>query len=233
MPTFVTDYPTSFTAAGASKSVTPTVAARDMLAVVGITPDSTVTMGTPTGGGLTYTLRQEVNVSSRTRVAVWTAPVFEAQASFTLSITRGGSDFMWGFNCLRFSACSGIGASAQTNAVNGAPSLTLSTTKPGSTLLVVNSDWVPVDGSSRAYRTPTGSTAITPGGAGERTYANDPSNYTAYVGYHATSGVAGSKTVGLTAPIGQTYSLVAVELLAAVAPVVASPWRRRRTLLVR
>lgn len=236
MPTFVANYPVaSFLTAGASKSTQSavTVDAGDMLVVAGLTPDNSVTLGTPSGGGLTYTLRQQVSVSGHTIVAVWTAPA-TAAGSFSPSITRGGNDFMWGFLVARYSNCSGIGVSDQTNAVNVAPSLSVTTTGTNSTLFVASADWAPVDGSGRVWRTPTGSTGITAGGAGELAYFTDPSNYTGYVGYHASTGSPGSKTVGLSAPSGQTTSLVAVELLAATAPAPGvSPWRRRRHMLVR
>jgi hypothetical protein len=230
VPTFVANYSAaSFITAGASKTTSApvTVAAGDWLVVVGMTPDSTVSLGTPSGGGLTYTLRQEVNVSSRTRVYAWTAPAPSGQ-SFSPSITRGGNDFMWGFTCARFSGCSGIGITGQTNAVNVAPSLSVTTTGTNSTLVVADADWVPVDGSGRVWRTPSGSTGITTGGAGELNYFTDPSNYTGYIGYHASTGAPGSKTVGQSSPTGQTTSIIAIELLAAT--VTSWPATRRRPM---
>ncbi|RSM73437.1 hypothetical protein DMH04_41230 [Kibdelosporangium aridum] len=227
MPTFVQNYPVaSFLTAAASKQTATAVdvVAGDMLVVVGMTPDSTVTLGAPSGGGLTYTLRQEVSVSSRTRVALWTAPATSSQ-SFSPTIVRGGNNFMWGFTVAKFSGCSGIGVSGQTNAANVAPSLSVTTTGTNSTLVVADADWVPVDGSSRAWRTPAGSTGITAGGAGELNYFHDASNYTGYIGYHAATGATGSKTVGQTSPTGQTTSIVAVELLAAAD--VSRPFPRR------
>ena len=35
---------------------------------------------------------------------------------------------------------------------------------------------------------------------------------TGYGGYHADAGTAGSKTVGLSAPSGQTYTTIALEV---------------------
>lgn len=206
-PTFVAEYEnTSWTASGASKSVSVTTAVGDVLVVIGMCPDQVVTMGTPSGGSLTYTLQQEVNVANYTRVAMWTATA-TAATTFNVTITRGGSDFMWGMTVLRFSGVSAVGASTKTNVASGAPSLALTTTQANSAIVVANSDWVPVDGSSRTWRTPSGSTAIS-----ERSYAHDPSNYTVYAGYHSDAGATGSKTVGLTAPSGQKYSIVALEL---------------------
>lgn len=206
-PTFVASYPvTSFVTAAASKSVSVPVNSGDVLAVVGICPDQAVTMATPSDGVNTYTNQQEVNVASYTRVAMWTATA-TTTTTLTVSITRGGSNFMWGFTVLRFSGVSSIGASTKTNVTSGAPSLALTTLQANSAIVVANGDWAPVDGASRVWRTPSGSTAIS-----EQSYAYDASNYTAYVGYHSDAGAAGAKTVGLSAPTGQKYSIVALEI---------------------
>jgi hypothetical protein len=207
-PPFVAEYENAdWAAQTTSRSPTSqvTTAAGDLLVVCAVTSDTSVTLGTPSGGGLTYAIAQEVTTGSRCRVAVWTAPVVAAQ-TFTLTLTSGGNAFSWGLNCLRFANAT-VGASAQTNAVNVAPSLNLTTTQDFSAIVLVNGDWAPVDGASRTYRTPSGSTA-----AVEQSYFFGSGNYGAYVAYHANAGVRGSKTIGLTAPTGQTASVVGVEI---------------------
>lgn len=212
MPNLVADYPVaSFGTAAASKSVTPTVSGGDMVVVVAVTPDSGVTVGAPSGGGLTYTPRGEVSVSSRTRVAMWTAPVpggTPPGTSITITITRGGSNFMWGFAARVYSGVASVGANPTGNAVNTAPSLAITTTGANSTIVMANADWVPVDGATRTPRTLAGGSAFA-----ESTYFYDASNYTLEIGHYLSAGAIGAKTVGYTQPTGQTSSIVALELL--------------------
>jgi hypothetical protein len=88
---------------------------------------------------------------------------------------------------------------------SGAPSLSITTTQDNSAIVVANGDWNATDGASRTWRT-AGSSAT------ENTYFRDSTRYTAYGAYHADAGTAGGKTVGLSAPGGQKYSIIAVEV---------------------
>lgn len=204
-PTFVTEYETDWSATTTPKTISVTVSAGDTLAIFGMTGDGAFTLATPTGGGLTYTLQQSVVVSSFGTVYLWTAPAASGQ-TFTMSITESGGSALWAYNCLRFSGSAGIGASNKTNVTSGAPSLGLTTTGANSAIVVANVDWNAADGTSRTWR--TANTAAT-----EQTYFRDAANYTVYGAYHADSGAAGAKTVGLSAPTGQKYSIAAVEIL--------------------
>jgi hypothetical protein len=87
----------------------------------------------------------------------------------------------------------------------GAPSLNLATTQADSAIVVANADWFALDGSSRTWRTGAGPPT-------ELSYARGSASYTVYAARHANAGAAGSKTVGLSAPGGQKYSLAAVEI---------------------
>jgi hypothetical protein len=216
-PVLVAEYESDWNGNVASKTVNPTVVAGDLLAVVGITPDQSVALSTPTGGGLTYNPGPSVAVANFGAIYMWTATVTAAQ-SFTLQVNRTGSSFMWGFNALRLNNTAGPGASNTTTNASGAPSLALTANQPNSGVIVANVDWVPVDGSSRAWRTPTGGTSITNGSANEPSYFFDASNYTIYIGWHSTVGAAGSKTVGLSAPAGQKYAIAALEILGRPSP---------------
>ena len=215
-PTFVAEYEATWTNTTSPKTVSVTTEVGDVLVCFATTgyPDQTV--ATPTGGtGLVWTLRQSVTgVTGRSFVAVWTAVATVAE-TFTLSLARSGGTATWGFNCLRYSNATGVGASTKANASSSAPSLALTTTDAGSAVVVAVSDYDSADGVNRAWR--TGAGALT-----EVTYSRASSSptQTVYGGYHADAGAAGAKTVGLTAPT-MTYSIVAVEVLG-VTPVKVS-----------
>lgn len=214
-PTFVAEYETaSWTTTSASKTASPTTGAGDVFVVAGAVADNDNTINTPTGNSHTYTLRQaSTTAGDQTYVALWTTTA--TAGSWTLTCTRaGGSANQWGFTSLRFSGSGGVGNSAVTNG-SGAPSLNITTTQANSSIVVIVSDWVPVNGSSRTWRTVNGITP-TAGNGFERVYVFSSGQYTTYVAYYPDAGAAGVKTVGLTAPTGQTYSIAAVEILGTV-----------------
>jgi hypothetical protein len=209
-PPFVLDYEAAESTNGTT-TVSVTVADGDMLVVAGNTSDFGTTLGTPSGGGLTYTLQQSVSVVDYGRVYLWTAPSASAQ-TFTMSVTRAGATANdWGYTAHRFGANGGLGASSSTNVASGAPSLGLTTTGANSAVVVISGDWNGADGASRTWRTANVVAAET------RYYRNAPLGWTFYEGYHSDAGAAGAKTVGLSAPAGQKYSIAAVEILGTVA----------------
>jgi hypothetical protein len=209
-PTLVADYVTSWGTATSPQTGSVTVGVGDQLVVVAGSEDAANTISTPTGGGLTYTLRQSVVVASNSTAYGWTAPSASAQ-TFTLSATKALAGF-WGWDALRFSGSDGIGASSKTNST-GAPSLSITTTQANSAIVVVVTDWNATDGASRVWRTVNG-IAPTAGNGFERMYFRNTTNYAAYVAYYPDAGAAGAKTVGLSAPTTTPkYSIVAIEVL--------------------
>jgi hypothetical protein len=203
-PTFVAEYESAWNNTSTPKTISVTVAVGDTL-VIGAMSENSNAWNTPTGGGLTYTLKQNVNLASNCGMAVWTATSASAQ-TFTLSVDSTGTQ-NWGFNCLKYSGVSSVGATAKTSST-GAPSLALTTTGANSTIVTFSADWAAVDGtSSRVWRTINSAVAT------EKTFSFVSGNYTAYAGYWPDAGAAGSKTTGLSAPTGQTFSIISVELL--------------------
>jgi hypothetical protein len=189
------------TTPGSKSTASFAVQAGDVLVAYGMTENSPNGLSI-SGGSLTWTQQQLVNVSNYGRAYAWTATA-SSSTSITVTFTRSGSG-QYGGDVLVYRGSGGIGASAKAN-TTGAPSLSLTTTQAGSAIVVAAVDWNAVDGSSRAWRTGGGSLT-------ETTYATDPLHGTYYGGYHADAGAAGAKTVGLTAPTGQQYSIVAVEV---------------------
>lgn len=210
-PTFVAEYESAWDNNNRPKTASVTVAAGDVLVIIAAVEDSSQTLSTPTGGSLTYTLRQSITTANYSAVYVWTAPAPTSQ-TFTLSIDASSTTLWWGFNCLRFSGSTGIGASSSTTSASGAPSLGITTTSANSAIVAVNSDWNALSGSSRTWRT-VNSITPTSGNGLEVTYYHSNVHYTVYGAYWSDVGTAGSKTVGLSAPTGQKYGICAVEVL--------------------
>lgn len=203
-PTFVAEYETVWNVATSPKTVSVTTAVGDVLVCFGLVENNSSTLGTPTGGtSLTWTLRQSISITDYCAAYVWTATATTAE-TFTLSVTRsGGGAAWWGLNCLRWSGSDGVGATNKTNVASGAPSLSLTTTGANSAVATGVGDWNAADGTTRTWRN----------GETEQTYFRDSAHYSAYVGRWNDSSAAGAKTLGLSAPTGQKYSILAVEVL--------------------
>jgi hypothetical protein len=218
MPTFVAEYGDTWNSATSPKSASVTVANGDGLVVVAIVEDDSRSLTTPTGGGLTYTLQEEIPVTDYTHLYVWTALSASSQ-TFTLEVAHAsGDNTMWyGFIALRFSSVSSVGAAEKTNVSSGAPSLSITTTSANSSLVIAVGDWNAADGTSRTWRSVNGSAAT------ETTYFRDASHYVAYTGYHPDAGATGAKTVGLSAPSGQKYAIASVELIGGAGGTTCSP----------
>lgn len=194
----------------ASPKTTPAfdVQAGDLLTVVGSTADAWVVLNTPTStGNVTWTLRQSLVIADYCGMYVWTGVVNSTQSGVTVSIVRSEQNFEWSFGVTVWRDHGGVGASGAANAPSGAPSLAV-TCAANSALVVGSDDWTASSGASRVWRNVNGSPII------ESLYSTNVGvTYTIYSGYVPDVGPAGSKTVGLTAPTGQKYSIAAVEVL--------------------
>lgn len=213
-PTFVGEHETVWnTGGGTAKSVTWTPTTGNILVAIAMSEDAGTTIAI--SGGPTWTLAQSHTVASNCTCYIWTATA--GSGSITPTFTPGGSNGnqVFGANVLEFSGSDGVGASnkAQTT---GAPSLSVTTLQDNSAIVVANADYLATDGTSRTWRTVN---SITPssGGGTEPTYFRSSANYTVYAAYYSDAGTAGAKTVGLSAPTGQQYSIIGVEVKGAAA----------------
>ena len=89
----------------------------------------------------------------------------------------------------------------------GVPSATVATTASGSAVSWISGDWTGVDGSGRSYIT----TSATPSEDG---YVSIGGQYTGYWASQAADS-AGPQSIGLTAPTGQTWTVLGIEIQAA------------------
>ena len=194
-------------------TTTFTPAANEVLVVKASTNDSGTTIGTPSGGSLTYTLRGSVTSGSFCYTTLYTTTVGSSPTSMTVTQPFAGDTGRRSLVVERWAGAA-LGGSPAVNATktgSGAPSTTLTTQAADSIVSWVNADWNANSPASRAYRS-----SATEVGIHDQNAAADNQ----YVGYYAWQAAtsAGSQTLGLTAPTGQAWSLIGVEVQAAAAP---------------
>jgi hypothetical protein len=211
-PTFVAAYNADWSSITWPDTVTPTTQAGDRIVVLASCEESSGNpISTPTGNGVTFTLAQSFTTSNFCCVYAWTGTDSAGGTAWTLSVTKTGSG-VWGFVALVFRGSDGFGASNVGSGTSGGPSLGLTTTQADSAIVAISSDWNAADGASRTWRTVDG---ITPtlGNGLEKNYFRDSIHYATYAAlWNGASAAAGAKTVGLSAPTGQKWSTVAVEV---------------------
>jgi hypothetical protein len=201
---FVSSAATAYNTTTATKTLSVTLAIGDILAIIGESFVSTNTLGTPTGGSLTYTLKQSiVAVSGQNNLYLWTTSASATAQTFSISITMAGVANNWGYNALRFNAINAVGASNKGNGSASAPSLSLTTTSANSIVVIGDSDF---NGSLTAATYLT-----TAGTCNEAFHDTSGGGGTFWSAYYPSVGAIGAKTVGMSAPT-QTWGLVAVEL---------------------
>jgi hypothetical protein len=214
-PTFVSENETGWNTNTSPKTTASiTVQTGDVLIAFAANPDLSFGDISIAGGGLTWTQQRKTTTSSAVEVWLWSATA-TSNTSFTVSFTQTGSASVFGGNVLVFRNSAGIGASAMTVAPNSAPSLNLTTTAANSAIVVINGDWNGRDGSTRTWRTVNSITPTPPPPTGnglEVTYFQNTIDYGVYGAYYSDVGAAGIKTVGLTVPSNQTYSIIAIEV---------------------
>ena len=181
-----------------------TMQAGDYIAVIAETSDSLRVVGTPSGGGLTYTLKASQVTTNWGNAYLWTAQSSTTQ-TFTLSVTPSGGNAGANLNIIRayvFGGVSALGNVQQNHASTGNPSLTFTTTHDHSYVI-----WGSVDWNDVALGTP----AYSSGASQDLAYHSTAANY--FFVKNADAGTAGSYTVSITAPTGQKWSAVGIELV--------------------
>ncbi len=227
-PLFIASYTSDYSTMGVTKTATVTTQPGDLLVVYAASEGGGYTFTTPTGNGVTFTLQQSVAINNQwCNAYIWSGIDLVGGSNWTLSGTWGGPTTHWGLTCLVFRNSSGVGASTGFNVDSALPSLNLMSTKDNSAVVVLNADWYGVDGTSRAWLTVNGITPTSVNGK-EIDYTFVSAIYTVYGAYYNDVGVIGSDTFGLSAPSGQKYSMVVLEVkgLAGVANTAVTSWLR-------
>lgn len=207
-PTFIQSTSTSYSTTGATATTSSfNVLAGDVLVACSVlTPHAGgVSVAVSNSGTSLDWTEQTVSTSvSSPHITTWTTILSENRTGLTVTFTRAGSTSNHGGTVLTIRNAIGIGTAVDKNTGNGAPTLNVTPEVTDSLLVVVNADYLLVDGSSRVWRTNAG--ALT-----ELVYHLD-SVHGVYLGYHANAGSAIQKAVGLSAPDFQGYAIAAVEV---------------------
>ena len=227
-PLFIAAYSSNYAAIATVKTTTVTTQPGDLLVVYAASENGTSTIGTPTGNGVVLTLNQSVTLGTQwSNAYIWSGIDSVGGTNWTLTSNYGGTGVYWGMTCLVFRNSSGVGASTSGNVNAALPTLNLTSTQDNSAVVVLSADWNGLDGTSRAWLTVN---SITPTNANgkEIDYTFVSTVYTVYGAYYNDVGAIGSNTFGLSAPTGQRYSMVALEVkgLAAVPNTAVTSWLR-------
>ncbi len=207
-PNFVAEYPTSFNSDTTPKTAMSAVSinSNDVIVLVSASENYLGVTGETENGAGSFTNQKVFNASDYcyTRASTYIAP---ANETLTTIVTRSGAIAYFGGNSVIFSGSSGIGASAINNGASGTPSVSITTTQANSAIVVIATDWNAATGSQ---------TFTSSGGAGSPTaltgFPGDNSHYGVAIAYYADAGSAGAKTVGMSAPTGQKWTIAAVEV---------------------
>jgi hypothetical protein len=209
---------------------TPTIAgqASDLAVAWGAAEDEArsgpLTISFPTGSVGTVTVLQSDATANYAPVVLVVATLtasgnFTAKALGTVNTTA----LQMNVGCWLVRNHGGVGTSGKSHQAAGTtPSLALTGVQDNSALLCALTDWAAVN-TARTYLQVNGANPT------ERAHFADGATYH-FDGFdYADSGAAGTKTVGESAPTGQTPNLVAVEILAAAASVAGQPiWTPHR-----
>lgn len=212
-PTFVSQGASAFNTNTTPKTLSIAVNAGDTLVVYGLSDNDLTTISTPSDGVNTYLSIQSIVITDYCWTGAWKTTA-ATSTTLTVSCTRGGAGGdHWGIGWYLHRNSAGVGASSKTNVSGGAPSLALTTGSANSAIINVVGDWNAIDGtSSRVWRT-INSIVPSSGAGTEGLFLFDSTLATLYSARWTDAGAAGSKTTGLSAPAGQKYSIIAIEIL--------------------
>jgi len=212
VPTIVATYNSTYTTVTSPKTLTITTQANDVVVVYGGNESGTTGINIPTGR-ITFSAVQSLEGdASYTNAYLWSGVDATGGTNWTLSVSATAADVHWGVTAVVIRGTNGVRASAQNRISGTAATVSLTTTQDNSTIITFLTDDNALDGSGRTWLTVNGITP-TSGNGLEKTYSYDSTHYTAYGAVYTDAGIAGTKTVGLSAPTGQEFSIVAVELL--------------------
>jgi hypothetical protein len=192
-----------------------TIAAGDLIVVKASSPRGDASAyNLPTATGLTFTLRaSEYTQANHNRAAIWTAVAATALGATTITWTWAGASNFHSMIVERWSGAQ-LDATPATQVAFGTaslPSTTLTTEAANSVVTMLNTDWVPTNPAARVWVTTSASDAQ----VWEPWLKYLALNYwTAYA--YMRTGAAGSKTLGMSAPSGQNWTILALELQAVV-----------------
>jgi hypothetical protein len=157
---------------------------------------------TVSGAGLTWTLVKRANTRSGD-AEIWAAPAPKALTNVTVTSTPATQGYDQSLTVVSIEHSAGVGASVSGGAANGAPSVSLTTTAPGSLLYGVGNDW-----DTATART------LGPSQVLLRQFLDTKTGDTFWSQYSGQAAGASGSVVTLndTAPTADQWNLAAVEI---------------------
>ena len=158
------------------------------------------------GGGLSWTLRKRANAQAGT-AEIWQAVAPAKLSGATITASRASGGYQGAITVAAFegadTAANGAGVSG--SAASGAPSVSLSTTRPGSWVWGIGDDW-----DSAKARTPGSGQELV-----DQFLSSSGDTFWAQRQAKPTPAAGTSVAIDDTAPTGDRWNLAAVEVLAA------------------
>jgi hypothetical protein len=214
-PSLIASYEVDSAAADTTSLVTPsfTPSNGEVVLVKVEAADSSCVIGAASGGSQTYTSRATSTVASNCGAALITAVISGSPGSMTITVPFSGTAEFHSMVVERW----GSAALATTPATNGtktgsgAPSSTVTTAAANSVVSWCNGDWNAVNPTTITYL------------SGATQDGLHDVHTTAYVAYYAyqLAVSAGSQTIGMSAPTGQRWTMLGIEIQAGAAPAAA------------
>lgn len=204
-PTFVAQYATAFNTTTTPKTAMSavTINSGDVLIAVAANEGNTFAVSLSEDGAATATIRQSSVEGSYSAAFCWS---YVAPSNETLTASFEASGDWFGGNIIRFSGSAGVGASNIAIGDTGNPSIDLTTTQANSAIVVIVTDWNANSGQQTFTNNFSGTpTALTD-------YPGDAAHYGVAIAYFPDAGAIGSKTIGMSAPTGQKWTIIAIEV---------------------
>ncbi len=206
----VTTHQTSAAASISSPALTTTAPGELLLAFLtsdGPSSGGSQSFSKVSGGGLTWKLLRRANAQAGT-AEIWTASAPSVLTNAAVTATRGSGSYPGSITVVALSGAdlAAGGATAAASAASGAPSVSLTTTRPGSWVWGVGNDW----DRAVARTVGTGQTKVDEflASAGDTMWVQRQNGATALAGM--------SVTLNDTAPTNDRWNLAAVEVQSAV-----------------
>jgi hypothetical protein len=211
-PTFVAQYATAFNSTTTPKTAMSAVSitSGDVLVSVSAAENEGGLIAETENGAASFVNLREFTTADYTRMRA-SRYIATTNENLTVTITCTGARYFGG-NVIRFSGSAGIGGSNIANGSSGNPSVSYTTTQANSALVVISGDWNARSGTQ---------TFTSSGGAGSPTNLTDfpgnSDNYGVAIAYYPDAGDVGAKTIGMSAPTGQKWCIIVVEVLGTAA----------------
>lgn len=219
-PTFVTQTATVFNTSTTPKTASVACNINDLLVAFVVSADAGTVGSTPTNDGtaLIWSAKQTDATASHCWVGMWTALV-DSTRTIVVSFAATGTSAHFGGNVQVWRSASYASSSKLVSVSTGLPVVNFSVQNANSALVVCIGDWSAIAGAP---------TWLTNAGAFTSTAElnNDTGNYSVHGGYHADAGTATSKNVGLSAPTGETWSEIVLEVKGPASATDALEWKQ-------